>query len=1043
MTTDYSKNDILFLGFDLSTQQLKIIVTDKDLAPLQTYNVEFDAQFKEKYNITKGVVNGDDGEVISPVGMWLDAMNYVFDEMKKDNFPFDRVVGISGSAQQHGSVYWSNEANELLSSLKPDESLAPQLGKAFSWDFSPNWQDHSTLEEANAFHDAIGKENLAKITGSRVHLRFTGLQIRKFATRSYPDKYSQTSRISLVSSFITSVLIGKIADLEESDACGMNLYDINKSDYDEELLALAAGVHPKIDNVDKKDSKYQKAIDDLKQKLGKIPEITYEATGKISQYFVDTYGFSPKTKIYSFTGDNLATILSLPLQPNDCLISLGTSTTVLIITSNYQPSSQYHLFKHPSLPKHYMGMLCYCNGALAREKARDEVNKKHDVSDTKSWDKFNEILDANKDFNNKLGIYFPLGEIIPQAPAQTVRAVLEDNKVVACDLDSHGFTVDDDASAIVESQTLSCRLRAGPMLSKSVGNSEEGGETSVEELKSIYSKLHDKFGDLYTDGKKQTFESLTARPNRCYYVGGASNNTSIIRKMGSIFGPTNGNYKVEIPNACALGGAYKASWSYECEQRGEMISYDKYIKKLFDTNDELESFKVDDKWVEYFEGVLSNQSINQDDEEGRLKLIEQIHNSENQTKSDLYEHLIPNFSYYFKLPKHTIGDQLLHRLMDINPGRVHSTLDLYKLHRNEISDFMVPNVMEKVLKEILKEERDEETSVSFEKVIDIAREFKHLEFTEILTQVFFEAIELEDYKSISEIARENWLDNVEILGKLTKDLSTTPRKFAYLNVFDQVFQKTPETLTHSQVTSALVLLNFRNKDLHQIPPKPFSFPELTDKIVTYVEKVQMDEIPEAISLRRVILEVFTIVYKNHEAALYKYSYYLENCGPGVQAITSSLLKGLIYEAIRYDNKRFDKIASEMQPEKHDINTIRMMMLLKSNFEINDALSMYFKYVDKTRDHKDPGTGRSTHALATEAMVLGLLLDEDREFAFIILEKAMERGVVTDKVEISHIKKILKRYSDFYIEGELWEDDNELRMKDVALEYLMNIDIVKI
>ena len=37
----------------------------------------------------------------------------------KSKFPFDKVVGISGSGQQHGSVYWSGEANELLNDLIP------------------------------------------------------------------------------------------------------------------------------------------------------------------------------------------------------------------------------------------------------------------------------------------------------------------------------------------------------------------------------------------------------------------------------------------------------------------------------------------------------------------------------------------------------------------------------------------------------------------------------------------------------------------------------------------------------------------------------------------------------------------------------------------------------------------------------------------------------------------------------------------------------------------------------------------------------------
>ncbi|KAG7661962.1 xkiA [[Candida] subhashii] len=516
------------------------------------------------------------GEVVSPVGMWLDSINHVFEQMKADNFPFDKVVGISGSC-----VVVPRQKTRVLRSsnnfvINSEGELSTQLKNAFSWDKSPNWQDHSTNPEGKAFVEAIGREELAEITGSRDHLRFTGLQIRKFSTRSHVDKYAQTSRISLVSSFVTSVLLGEIDGLEESDACGMNLYDLKKGEFNEELLALAAGVHPKVDNISKDDPKYKAALDDIKAKLGEIKPITYNASGKISSYFTERYGFSADCKIYSFTGDNLATILSLPLQPNDCLLSLGTSTTVLLITNNYEPSSQYHLFKHPTMPNHYMGMICYCNGSLARERVRDEINEKYNIEDKKSWDKFNEILEKSGKFDNKLGIFFPLGEIVPHAPAQTVRAVLEDNI---------------------------CRLRAGPMLSKSSDSATTSPEPETVNLKKVYSDLTNKYGELYTDGKLQTFQSLTARPNRCYYVGGTSNNLSIISKMGSILGPVNGNYKVEIPNACALGGAYKASWSYLCEEKGEWINYDKYINQLFELNNELDTFEVEDKWVEYFDGV--------------------------------------------------------------------------------------------------------------------------------------------------------------------------------------------------------------------------------------------------------------------------------------------------------------------------------------------------------------------------------------------------------------------------------------------------------
>lgn len=590
-------NEDLFLGFDLSTQQLKIIVTNAKLEALDTFHVEFDAEYKTKYGITKGVISNEkSGEIVSPVHMWLEAMDNVFGQMKKAGFPFEQVCGMSGSAMQHGSVFWSKKAASALGSMEGASSLSEALQGAFASTISPNWQDHSTGSEIKDFEQvAGGPDNLAQRTGSRAHYRFTGLQIRKLAVRSEPSIYKETDRISLVSSFVASVLLGEVTSIEEADACGMNIYNIPNGDYDDELIALAAGVHPDLDKATQLET--EAGVQELKRKLGLINEVNFEALGKISPYFVSKYGFSPKAKIYSFTGDNLATIISLPLQQNDTLISLGTSTTVLLVTENYSASSQYHLFKHPTMRNAYMGMICYCNGSLAREKVRDSLNEKFKVEQN-SWDKFNDLLDESVDFDKKLGIYFPLGEIAPNASAQFKRCQLaKDNSID----EVKEWDVENDVSSIVESQTISCRVRAGPMLSLS-GASASTPEAADKGLQKLYHDLHSDFGDIYTDGKKQNFSSLTSRPHKIFYVGGASKNKSIIRKMGLILGATDGNYQVEIPNACALGGAYKASWSYRCEQEKKWLEYNEYLKENFDFA-ELEKFDVEDRWANYFPAI--------------------------------------------------------------------------------------------------------------------------------------------------------------------------------------------------------------------------------------------------------------------------------------------------------------------------------------------------------------------------------------------------------------------------------------------------------
>lgn len=180
----------LYFGFDLSTQQLKLLVTDSNLSLHSTYKIEF-AKDLPHYNTHKGVYTNDaTGEIYAPVKMWIEAWDAILKQMADDKFPFDRVIGMSGSGQQHGSVYWAKEAEQILANLDPNSSLMDQISSnAFTLQTSPNWQDHSTGEEIQIFEKYVGgAENLAKISGSRAHYRFTGPQIRKIV-KEHKDIY--------------------------------------------------------------------------------------------------------------------------------------------------------------------------------------------------------------------------------------------------------------------------------------------------------------------------------------------------------------------------------------------------------------------------------------------------------------------------------------------------------------------------------------------------------------------------------------------------------------------------------------------------------------------------------------------------------------------------------------------------------------------------------------------------------------------------------------------------------------------------------------
>ncbi|KAJ5038404.1 uncharacterized protein L3040_007267 [Drepanopeziza brunnea f. sp. 'multigermtubi'] len=524
----------LYLGFDLSTQQLKAIVITSELKVLYEAKTDFDADLS-KYGIKKGVhVNEAEREVYAPVAMWLEALDLVLQRLKEKETPFHRIKGISGAGQQHGSVYWSKTGEGLLGSLDPKGTLVEQLEKgAFVHPFSPNWQDGSTQKECDSFDAELGSaEKLAQVTGSKAHHRFTGPQIMRMH-KNHPEVYRATSRITLVSSFLSSIFLGKIAPFDISDVCGMNLWDINAGTWSEPLLKLAAG---------------DDGLDSLKHKLGDVREDGGGSMGPISSYFVQRYSFPPDCGIAPFTGDNPSTILALPLRPLDAIVSLGTSTTFLMSTPKYVPDPAYHFFNHPTTAGLYMFMLCYKNGGLAREKIRDALPKPTATATAISpdpWAAFNEAALATPPLGQpspsdpaKLGLYFPLPEIVPNVRAGTWRYTCSSDGSNLQEAEQPSWSSADDTRAIVESQILSLRLRSQNLVLPPA-------------------------------------EGLPPQPGRIYLVGGGSLNPAIARIIGDVLGGAEGVWKLDVGgNACALGGAYKAVWAIE---RKEGESFEELI----------------------------------------------------------------------------------------------------------------------------------------------------------------------------------------------------------------------------------------------------------------------------------------------------------------------------------------------------------------------------------------------------------------------------------------------------------------------------------
>ena len=316
------------------------------------------------YGTRHGVLPAADPAVaVSPPLMWAEALDRVMARLSASGVDLSRIEAISGSGQQHGSVYLSQAGERTLERLDPERTLAEQLRCAFSRDVSPIWMDTTTARECAEITARVGGDRtLAWRTGSRAFERFTGPQIRRFANRA-PADYEKTARIHLVSSFIASLLAGVSAPLEPGDASGMNLMDLRTGGWWADALdATAPGL------------------------AARLPPIVapWSRVGTLAPYWQRRYGF-PAASVVAWTGDNPSSLIGTGLVTEGRLaISLGTSDTVLAPTAtpDVDASGTGHVFGAPTGA--FMGLTCFQNGSLAREQVRERLGL--------SWPEFSRAL---------------------------------------------------------------------------------------------------------------------------------------------------------------------------------------------------------------------------------------------------------------------------------------------------------------------------------------------------------------------------------------------------------------------------------------------------------------------------------------------------------------------------------------------------------------------------------------------------------------------------------------------------------------------------
>jgi len=356
----------LYIGLDSSTQSLTAIAieVDGDSARIVAEDsIAFDEALPQ-YGTRHGVLPSDDPAVAtSSPSMWADALDLMFTRLAKSGLDLSPLAAVSGSAQQHGSVYFARDAVTRLAAMDPHRPPGVQVAPLLTRPTAPIWMDASTTTQCNEITAAVGGAGvLAERTGSRAFERFTGPQIRKFAQTEH-DAYRRTGRVHLVSSFLASLLVGDDAPVDPGDGSGMNLMDLASGTWwGDAVHATAPDLAPRLPDI--------------------AP--SWFVAGTVSPYWRARHHL-PAARVITWSGDNPCSLVGVGLVREGLVaISLGTSDTIfgLMKTPRVDRRGTGHVFGAPT--GDFMGLTCFSNGSLARERVRDAFDM--------SWSDFSAAL---------------------------------------------------------------------------------------------------------------------------------------------------------------------------------------------------------------------------------------------------------------------------------------------------------------------------------------------------------------------------------------------------------------------------------------------------------------------------------------------------------------------------------------------------------------------------------------------------------------------------------------------------------------------------
>ena len=285
-----------FIGIDLGTSAVKLILTDENAEIIKTVSKEYPLYFPRP---NWSEQNPDD---------WWKAVCDGIEEIIEGHEPESiRAIGVGG--QMHGLVMLDENGFVLRPAIL--------------------WNDTRTGKETDYLNNVIGKERLQALTGNIAFAGFTAPKIL-WVKENEPEVFEKCRKICLPKDYINFKLTSAFAT-DVSDASGTLYFDVENRKWSAEMLEIL-GIDESV--------------------LPRVCE-SAEVIGK-------TNLFGLNADVVAGAGDNAAAAIGTnTVNEGQCNISLGTSGTVFIPTDGYVKTENpaLHSFCHANGKYHLMGCI--------------------------------------------------------------------------------------------------------------------------------------------------------------------------------------------------------------------------------------------------------------------------------------------------------------------------------------------------------------------------------------------------------------------------------------------------------------------------------------------------------------------------------------------------------------------------------------------------------------------------------------------------------------------------------------------------------------